>query len=130
MFNNDKRITSFTGQLDQLEDRYIGIVEVASSNLALSTSLLLSLWYRLFRTCPVSYSDRIGESYFRPIHLSGCALHITNPSHQNNKTNDINIADLICSLCCRKVRSPEHILLRSKMIKYGSSAGYLRTCCQ
>ena len=26
-----------TGQVDQLEDRYIGIVEVASSNLALST---------------------------------------------------------------------------------------------
>ena len=37
-FNNDKRITRFTGQLDQLEDRYIGIVEVASSNLALSTT--------------------------------------------------------------------------------------------
>ena len=28
-----------TGQVDQLEDRYIGIVEVASSNLALSTFL-------------------------------------------------------------------------------------------
>ena len=31
-----------TGQVDQLEDRYIGIVEVASSNLALSTHSFLS----------------------------------------------------------------------------------------
>ena len=30
-----------TGQVDQLEDRYIGIVEVASSNLALSTHSFL-----------------------------------------------------------------------------------------
>ena len=33
-----------TGQVDQLEDRYIGIVEVASSNLALSTTLIHSIY--------------------------------------------------------------------------------------
>lgn len=31
------------GQVDQLEDRYIGIVEAASSNLALSTTFKISL---------------------------------------------------------------------------------------
>ena len=35
-------IKDFVGQVDQLEDRYLGMVEAASSNLALSTILLLS----------------------------------------------------------------------------------------
>ena len=31
-------ISDFAGQVDQLEDRYLGMVEAASSNLALSTT--------------------------------------------------------------------------------------------
>ena len=33
-----KYISDFAGQVDQLEDRYLGMVEAASSNLALSTT--------------------------------------------------------------------------------------------
>ena len=35
-------IIRFAGQVDQLEDRYLGMVEAASSNLALSTFLITS----------------------------------------------------------------------------------------
>ncbi len=38
-FLNNKHIMVFAGQVDQLEDRYLGMVEAASSNLALSTFL-------------------------------------------------------------------------------------------
>ena len=34
----EKYISDFAGQVDQLEDRYLGMVEAASSNLALSTT--------------------------------------------------------------------------------------------
>ena len=33
-----ENISDFAGQVDQLEDRYLGMVEAASSNLALSTT--------------------------------------------------------------------------------------------
>lgn len=36
-------IKDFVGQVDQLEDRYLGMVEAASSNLALSTIFDYSL---------------------------------------------------------------------------------------
>lgn len=39
MFIYYKDIKDFVGQVDQLEDRYLGMVEAASSNLALSTIL-------------------------------------------------------------------------------------------
>ena len=35
-------IIRFAGQVDQLEDRYLGMVEAASSNLALSTIFTLA----------------------------------------------------------------------------------------
>ena len=38
-FIYDEEFFWFVGQVDQLEDRYLGMVEAASSNLALSTIL-------------------------------------------------------------------------------------------
>lgn len=37
-FIYEQYISDFAGQVDQLEDRYLGMVEAASSNLALSTT--------------------------------------------------------------------------------------------
>lgn len=37
-FNYNQSIIGLAGQVDQLEDRYLGMVEAASSNLALSTT--------------------------------------------------------------------------------------------
>ena len=39
-FIYEQYISDFAGQVDQLEDRYLGMVEAASSNLALSTIFL------------------------------------------------------------------------------------------
>ena len=38
-FIYEQYISDFAGQVDQLEDRYLGMVEAASSNLALSTTV-------------------------------------------------------------------------------------------
>ena len=43
-FIYDEEFFWFVGQVDQLEDRYLGMVEAASSNLALST-ILRSITY-------------------------------------------------------------------------------------
>ena len=45
IFINDESISDFAGQVDQLEDRYLGMVEAASSNLALSTTSLHSITF-------------------------------------------------------------------------------------
>ena len=59
-FINKQYISDFAGQVDQLEDRYLGMVEAASSNLALSTTSPIHVsdsWMFSPSAVPCHFSD-------------------------------------------------------------------------